>query len=235
MAKRDRKALMARNTIIGVGAVIAIGIIAYGTLYSTGVTDGGDIVEGEHYRALADVRALRPGDNIEVREYFSYGCIHCKNFDPLIEGWASSKADDVEFVRQPVSFSNTPIWVLLARTALTLQALDALDENHERLFIAIHESRKQFLTPEMVADFVDGNGTTTNEFLRTFNSPGVRARLRELEQDQRDVGITGVPSLLVAGRYVVNMDVGRKRALEVVDYLIDLSRKERTGAATTDG
>ena len=66
----------------------------------------------------------------------------------------SPPADNVTFVPSPVIFS--PIWEILAQSHYALDSIGALEANHDRLFRAIHDSGRQFLTPEMVADFVDG-------------------------------------------------------------------------------
>ena len=66
----------------------------------------------------------------------------------------------------------------------------------------------------------DGRGISRDAFLREFNSPGIRDAMRDADRDQRDFQITATPELVVAGRYVVGMDGGQGRALEIVDHLI---------------
>jgi predicted DsbA family dithiol-disulfide isomerase len=63
-----------------------------------------------------------------------------------------------------------------------------------------------------------------------FNSPEVRGDLREADAIQRNIVISSVPTLVVDDRYVVNMDLGRKRALDVVDYLISQQLAETAAA-----
>ena len=215
--RTDRQVARVRNTIIAFVVAVVVLVIGYGTLYSTGVTEG-EYRAGTHFEVIEDARGRRPGEPILVREFFSYGCIHCRNFDPLIEEWKSTLPEGVKFERTPVAFS--PVWALLARTYLTLEELDALERNHERLFRAIHDQGRQFLSPEMLADFVDGYGVSREEFLRTFDSPTVRARMRQAERDQRDLQISGVPTLVVDDKYRVGMEVGRKTSLDVVNHLI---------------
>ena len=226
-SKTDRQVIRTRNTILAFVAIVAILVIGYGVLYISGVTDS-DVTEGDDYRVIDDAPARRPGEPVLVREFFSYGCIHCRNLDPMIEEWQERLPEGVDFERTPVVFS--PVWILLAQTYYTLEALDALDENHARLFRAIHDNGRQFLSPDMMADFVDGNGVSRDEFLRTFNSPGVRRKVAQSERDQRDLQIASVPTLVVAGRYVIGMDSGRKRALEIADQLIARELAEQPGA-----
>jgi thiol:disulfide interchange protein DsbA len=222
MAKKDNKVIMARNTIIAFVSIVAIGILAFGTYVSTDLGAGEIGVENNDYKVLDNPRPRRPGDPIEVIEYFSYACIHCKTFDPIIEEWATEQADDVAFSRMPATFS--PIWALLSQTYLTFEDQGVLDKNHSRMFRAIHDAGRQFLTPEMVADYVDGRGLSSADFLRAFNSPVVKEKMRKAERDQLAFQIAATPSLVVAGKYLVGMNNGQRRALRVVEHLIELER-----------
>lgn len=216
-SRKDRQVIRTRNTILAFVVMVAILVIGYGTIYTTGVTEG-EVVAGDDYRVIEDAPPRRPGEAIEVREFFSYGCVHCRNFDSLLEDWLESATEGVRFRRTPVVFS--PVWILLAQTYYALETLGALEQNHVRIFRAIHDNGRQFLSPDMIADYVDGNGVSREEFLKVFNSPAIRRKVTESEEDQRTMQIISVPTLVVADKYVVNMDVGRKRSLEIVDLLI---------------
>ena len=50
----------------------------------------------------------------------------------------------------------------------------------------------------------------------------MRRATRDVERRQREVNIASVPTLVVAEKYMVNMDSGRKTALEIADHLIAL-------------
>lgn len=213
----DKKVTRVRLLIVGLAVVVGIVVLGYGTLYSTGFGEG-EYLAGEHYRVIENPPRRRAGAPVVVREYFSYGCIHCRNFEPLLDEWRATMPEGSAFERSPVAFS--PAWQLLAQTYFTLKRLDALEQNHMRLFRAIHDNGRQFPTPQAMADFVDGNGTTSADFLRMFNSPEVRRDLREADATQRNIVISSVPTLVVADEFVVNMDVGRKQALDVVDHLL---------------
>ncbi|MEM7099444.1 MAG: thiol:disulfide interchange protein DsbA/DsbL [Pseudomonadota bacterium] len=225
--KSKKKVIVARNTMIMFITIIVIMILSFGTYVSTGGGHPSEITADNDYRVLENPRPRRPGDPITVIEYFSYGCIHCKTFDPVIKEWAEAQEDDVEVVMVPANFS--PIWALLAQSYLALEQVDALGQNHNRIFRALHDAGRQFLTPEMVADYVDGRGITREEFLRAFNSPSVKRKMQDAERDQRAWGVSATPSLIVAGKYLVTMQGGQGRALQVVDHLIET---ERAGDST---
>ncbi len=215
--KKSSNVALVRGLIIGGVALLAVLVVGYGLIYTTGATQGA-FVEGEHYQLLENAERRRPGANVEVVEFFSYACIHCKNFDPLINEWLETKPENVDFTRVPVTFS--PQWILLAQAYYTLVALDILELNHERVFRRIHNTRRMFDDAEDFAAFIDGNGATAAEVVEAWNGSEVRRMLRDGEALQRQIVITAVPAIVVDGRYMVGMEVGRKVALEVVDHLI---------------
>lgn len=227
--RRDKQITTIRWAILGGAAVLAATVAVWGLVYSTGSGMDGSIVEGEHYRVVADPPRRRPGAPIVVTEFFSYGCIHCRTFQPLVHAWRESLAEDVQFERAPVTFS--PDWAVLAQTYLALEQTGALQRNHERLFRAIHDNGRRFATPGQVADFVDGNGVTREAFLAAYNSDAVKRKLARNEGRQRKLAIASTPTLVVADKYVVDMDVGRRRSLEVADHLVALERQAANQAA----
>ena len=220
-----------RNIILLSVALIIGVVVGYGVLYSTGLTDnvGADgYAEGEHYDLIEGVEARRAGAPVVVAEYFSYGCIHCKNFDPLIAAFKDTLPAGSQLEQRPVAFNAS--WALLARAFLALESIDGLSTNHERMFGAIHDSRRQFTSAEQIADFVDGkDGVTRASFLDAFNSSAVRRKLAKIDASSRAAQLSAVPSMVVDGRYRINMQVGRKQALEIARFLVE---KELAGSAT---
>jgi len=221
--KTNRKVTLLRNSILGLIGLLALAALVYVTYISTGL-DSGEIVAGEDYLVIENPRPRRAGDPIEVVEFFSYACIHCKNFEPLVEDWSADLPEDVVFDRQPTTFS--PAFILLAQTYFTLRETGALEDNHNRIFRAIHDARRQFLSADAIAEYVDGRGVSKEEFLRVFSSPEVRDAMRSANRDQQQYLISATPSLVVAGKYLVGMQGGQRRALDVADFLI---AKERDG------
>ena len=120
-------------------------------------------------------------------------------------------------------------WALLAQAYFALEATGGLEANHERIFRAIHDNGRQFPSLDAIADFVAGRGVERQAFLDAFNSPDVRRRQAEVNALSRRFEIATTPTMVVAGRYAVTMDAGRRQALKTVDHLIEL---ERGGAET---
>ena len=56
-----------------------------------------EIVEGRDYTILTEPRPTESGKNIEVLEFFWYGCPHCYDLHPLIQAWQKKAPKDVSF------------------------------------------------------------------------------------------------------------------------------------------
>jgi protein dithiol oxidoreductase (disulfide-forming) len=229
--KPDKRLATIRNGVIAFVVLIVVIVLGYGLFRSTGLDVGSEFVEGTHYDVIDGAPPVPSSGPIRVTELFSYGCVHCMNFDSIVEDRVRTLPPDAAFDRIPVTFSS--VWSNLAQAYYALESTGALAQNHERLFKAIHDNGKQFLSPEMIADFVAGHGVSREDFLRAFSSPAVTRRMTDGAQRERRSGATGVPSLMVADHYMINMNsVPRKQAFDVVDFLIAKISAERAAAAT---
>ena len=212
MAKRkDNTAGIRTGILIGVAALILV-VVGYGLYYSLGF---GGTSGSEPYLVLDGADGT--GD-VEVVEYFSYECPVCRSFEDLVDGWQARLPEGVVFSRVHVAYSSSNR--LLAKAHRALLRHDAFDDNHRRLFRAIQDRNRQFMTPAAIADFVDGFGTDRDSFLRTLTSSRTA---REVETGERrfvSLGLTGVPALVVDDKYIINMALGRRRALAVTEDLV---------------
>ena len=64
--------------------------------------------EGKQYIRLKNPQPVESGNKIEVLEFFSYGCPHCADLEPILENWLKTLPPDVQFRRVPVLFQ--PRW-----------------------------------------------------------------------------------------------------------------------------
>ena len=220
-----------RNAIFGVIIAIGVALVGLGIYLSSGLAQNATPTEGEDYALIEKADRIRIGDPINVYEFFSYGCVHCRNFDPELEEWLVTTDEDVAFSRKPAAFSRT--WTLLGQGYLALEQADALEGNHAKLFSAVHDFGKTFRSGQEIADYLDSETLPAAEFMRAFNSPKVRRKLSQAETDSRRYNVQSVPTMIVAGKYTVDMGNGMQRALEVVDYLIGQERTERAGGVAT--
>ncbi len=188
-------------------------------------------VEGVHYEAIdIPVKTGLEGEQplkVEVVEVFSYMCIHCYSFDPLLKLWEQNKAEQAVFNRLPAVFSAD--WELMARAFYTAEILDVSEQMHEPLFEAIHKQPKNLRDEDiMAALFLEHAEIPAAEFTESFNSFFVRSRVMQARAKGRAYGITGVPVMIVNGKYRVGgrMAGSNEAMLDVVDFLV---RRELAG------
>lgn len=182
--------------------------------------------EGKHYETLADPVATSTEDKIEVAEVFWYGCPHCYSFKPLIESWEEDLPEDVEFQLLPAALGAS--WEPHARAFYTVEALGKFEEAHDPLFDALARDRRQLDSAEALADFLADHGIDREAFIKTYNSFGVNAKMNQAQSKIRGARITGVPAMLVNGKYKVSASSAgsHENMLEVVDYLVEKERKQ---------
>jgi thiol:disulfide interchange protein DsbA len=168
-----------------------------------------------------------PG-KIEVLEFFSWGCPHCRDFNPLVSRWAEKLPKDVVFKRVPVSFGRAA-WSNLARLFYALEGIGELKRLDDAVFAAIHDRRVNLYTEAAALAWVRQQGVDARRFSDTFKSFSTETRVARAEQLSRAYKIDSVPLLTVAGRYRVVSQAARGQAglLAVADDLIDRVRKER--------
>jgi len=178
--------------------------------------------EGVHYFKIGQVPADTGSDTVEVTELFSYGCSHCNTFEPYLESWNQSKAENVTYNRIAVAFGRRA-WEMMARAYITAEMLGIEDESHIAMMDAIWKERKQFRTVDELADFYTQFGIERSAFLANYQSFAADSQLRKSQRDVQLFGITGTPSMVVNRKYRVTSSkaVGDFNImLDVVDFLV---------------
>ena len=174
------------------------------------------------------------GGKVEVAEVFWYGCPHCYAFDPYLEAWRKKKPAFVEFVRLPVMWNDGA--KLQARLFYTLEALGKLDAMHSAVFSEIQENHDPLVDPgvdpakteKIQAAFAARFGVSAADYDKAYNSFGVDQKLRRAEQLNRAYMVTGVPMIVINGKYWT--DVGHAGDENKLIALInDLATFEHSG------
>ena len=184
-------------------------------------------IEGKHYERLPIYIEPSQDGAIEVVEVFSYGCIHCFNFDSSIETWSAVERENVEFRRLPAVFGKS--WEPLARWFYVAEILEVSDKVHTPLFEAIHRHRLDIRDVDLAARlFKNVADIDTQQFKEVSESFEVDYRIRRDGTEARKFRVTGVPTITVGGMYKVDgaMAGSNSRMLEVVDFLIQKIRLE---------
>lgn len=168
-----------------------------------------------------------PAGKIEVVEFFWYNCPHCSAFEPAVEAWVKRLPKDVAFKRVPVAFDDS--FNPQQRLFYALEAMNKVDELHNKVFQAIHVQKIDLKTQDKIAAWVEKQGVDKAKFLELYNSFSVSTKARKATQLQNAYAVDGVPALGIAGRFYTNGSFAGNmdKALNVVDYLVAEVRKGR--------
>jgi thiol:disulfide interchange protein DsbA len=185
--------------------------------------------EGTEYLATPQVLSTDDPSKIEVTELFWYGCPHCYHLEPALEAWVKKLPKDVTFKRVPGIAR--PEWVPMAKAYYTLEALGITAKLHTALFDAIHKQRVLDPADEVAAInwITKQSGLDHKKVEDTYRSFSVTTKISRAYQIFQDSGATGVPTLIVDGRYLTSSSLagGPDEALNVTDYLIEKMRAQR--------
>jgi thiol:disulfide interchange protein DsbA len=182
---------------------------------------------GKEYGLVSPPQPTETGKKIEVLEIFYYGCPHCFDLEPILNAWVATLPADVAFRRMPAIFRDN--WTQFAKTFYTLEALGVLEKIHGQLFNAIHVQGVEFANDAALFDWMQQHGVDRKKFADMYNSFSIQSKTMRARQLTREYGISGVPSIIVDGRFVTSsaMAGGHQAVPGVVNYLIDLVRKDR--------
>ncbi len=178
------------------------------------------------YEAVSPPQPTTNPAKIEVIEFFWYGCPHCYSFEPSLTKWLKAKPENVEFIRIPAIFSEQ--WGKHAKAYFTAEALGVVDKIHADFFAAIQE-KKELETEDQLVKFFGAHGVKEADFREAYNSFMVDSKMRQAPALAAKYGITGVPAIIVNGKYRTNGTLAGSQE-KMIDVMNDLIKKESSAA-----
>ena len=200
-----------------------LGGLATAIFTISGSAMAANFVAGKDYSVVANPGKVDVPGKIEVREFFWYGCGHCFTLEPYMQAWLRKLPKDVNFVRTPAAMN--PVWEMNARGYYVSEALGVRKKTHLPLFHAIHDKGQQIFDQQSQAKFFVKYGVPEAKFNSMFNSFAITAKISQAKQLARQYQLTGVPAVVVNGKYIVQGDNGK--VIQVVNYLVDQERKAK--------
>lgn len=186
------------------------------------------LVEGQNYLRLKDPQPVGSGNKIEVLYFFSFGCPHCRDFDPELQKWKPTLDPDVEFKRVPVDFGRQQ-WTNLGRVWYTLESLGADDKLTSEAFLAIHDKKTPLHQDTAFFDWAATRGLDRKKVEDTYNSFGVNSKMNRARQLAKNYNVQSVPVVFVDGKFQLTADkVGGHAAMPAaMNQVIGKARAER--------
>lgn len=216
--------------------LMALALLGVATACSAQEPTAEPFQAGRDYHLIEPAQPTSSGDRIEVIEVFGYSCNACAAFQPLVNEWKKTLAEDVAFSYTPAVFGG--IWENFARAYYTAETMGILAKSHDDVFKAVHVDRKVRSAEDIPAIYA-AHGVNAQEFAATMNSFAVNAKVARAQQQVPRYGVSSTPTLIVAGKYRIEVGQANSHArmLEIVNFLVARERasKSKMSAAPASG
>lgn len=209
---------MIKKRRFGFSLLAALTLVA--AALSASADEPSEWLEGEHYDRIKPTIRVGATDEIVISEFFWYGCGHCYTFEPMLEAWEKSLPEGVRLEGSPAMW-NGPMQ-LHAKAFYVAEVLGVLDTLHPAIFKAMHVERKRLGSEAEIKALFVANGVAPEDFDKAFNSFGVNSQVRQADARARAAKISGTPSIMVNGEYLVTARKAGSQAnmLKLADFLI---------------
>jgi protein dithiol oxidoreductase (disulfide-forming) len=176
--------------------------------------------ENVNYRVVITDETPPSDGKVLVQELFWYGCPHCFHLEHPLDAWRKTLPAYVDF--EPYAVPLTPGWVPLTKAFYAAKFMGVLPKTHVPVFNDIHVKHIHPVTRDQIADMYADLGVNRDQFLQMYDSFGVDNAVRQADVVAHDAGVTGVPAILVNGKYLVTGDMAgsNEAMLPIVDALI---------------
>ncbi len=180
--------------------------------------------EGVHFELLKNPSAVRNSTKVEVVEVFWFGCNHCYALESYLTQWKRDMPADIDFWKSHATWNE--ILKIHARMFYTARALGIDKQLVPAAFNTIQTEGRSLTGNSELEYYFKGFGVEREKYKSVSSSFGVKNALKQADQRMKQWNITGVPTLIVNGKYKVSASrsVGTDRLLDVVDFLIEKER-----------
>lgn len=202
-------------------------LLFFGLILASIIPAHAEIIEGRDYITLANPQPTDDKQSIEVIEFFWYGCPHCNELHPHIDNWRKNAPQDVKFRYVPAIFRTN--WTPGAKTFYAMEVLDIFNELHDKVYNAIHRDKIDLSKEALLFDWIEKQGIQREKFINAYNSFSVQNQVARISQMMRQYKLTGVPALVVDGKYLTSgkMSGTPRDTVQILDELINKARKEK--------
>jgi len=186
--------------------------------------------EGKQYTQVSETASSKA----EVREYFSFYCPHCFRFEPFMETVKKNLPTGVKFERNHVDFlraASPKIQAMLTKSVVVAEQLGMDKKLIGAVFKYIHIQRAVITTEKDIRNIFVLNGADGEKFDKLMKSFSVNSKAKLMKKHQETMSqkraITGVPAVIVNGKYRINTQELDKDNFEqdyqnLVAYLLTL-------------
>ena len=180
--------------------------------------------ENKGYSVLSPAQPTS-NKQIEVLEFFFYGCSHCFDLHAHLGPWAKKLPKDVKLTYVPTVFRDS--WEASARAYYALESMGQAEEMGDVLYWAWNVEKKNLYDETAVKDVLVSHGVDSGKFYGAYNAFSMQSKIARAKLMIRTYGVSGTPTLVVAGKYVIS-GLQPQATIKVLDEVIEMVRKERS-------
>lgn len=194
-------------------------------------------IEGRNYFLVqAPQTPDVPKGKVEVTEVFSYACPACNAFLPTMQKMKAALPANAVLDYVPASFNSAEDWPMFQLAFCTASALGVAEQTHGAVFDAVWGSGELAVSdpasgrlkqhPPTIEDaarfYQQHAGVPAAKFVSTSKSFQVDGCVRRSEDLVRAFGVDRTPTIIVNGKYRVNVESagGPDQVVELVKWLV---------------
>ncbi|MDO4997247.1 MAG: thiol:disulfide interchange protein DsbA/DsbL [Neisseria sp.] len=198
------------------------------TLLACGIATSAQaaLVEGQDYVTLTKPLPQQDANKIEVAEFFGYFCVHCYHLNPVLFKHAKAWSSDTYL--RPIHVVWQPEMHGLARISAAVNASGLKYSADPAIFQAVYEE-KQNLADEATFKAWAAKQTSfdSKKLLAAYDSFANQSQAKQMADLTAQYNIEGTPTIIVGGKYKMNLSGDWQITMKKVDEMIAKVRAER--------
>jgi len=183
----------------------------------------GQYKENVNYTVVSQTATATP----TVTEYFSMYCGHCFQFEPLLPSLKKDLKSGTKFEKSHVDYIPRDIPEMQAAIVKAYVIMEELgakgDEILQHFFNTIHLQGKMVDSISVIKSLFEEKGVSKADIDKYFADKTIDAKAKKMAKEWEAKKITNVPSLVVNGKYLVNMGsvTSFEELTKLVNYLVE--------------
>lgn len=185
----------------------------------------------DKFKSGVDYEIIKPaieesndGENINVINFFSYGCQECVSPTEQLEEWKKTMPYYARMNNSPIVTSIQKSYP--ARIYFTLEKLNRTDLNIPFLEESSN-GKTDFSNFDVLTSWFSGRGIKTDDFKKNFDSNYVIGKIYSSPSIISTYSIDSIPLIVIAGKYKITAEEITKHKndlKDVVNFLVDKAK-----------
>jgi thiol:disulfide interchange protein DsbA len=160
--------------------------------------------EGRHYEVISEQASKKP----VVKEYFSFWCGACYQYEPLVKQFKANLPEGVKFSKIQVNFmgfTSRDIQDQATTAMMIARAMKEEEKYNAAIFNYIHKQRASITSLDDLRKIFMVNGADGEQFDKLASSFSVQSLVKRNNKDIADFRehVTGVPTFIVNDKFKV--------------------------------